>query len=231
MTVLHNERFLQPRQSCLCMRSRHKLIRIGAPLVTNSDRFAAPNQFCAAAPKSLPSAKRMFAGIAIRHSIPAFHRVHREAIANLDSLADDGLRQRRLGAANKFGIARNLQAQRREMLLEMRDVSNAAQTHNFGWVHAAPQGVSKFLSAGFARLNARHRTNLPLAAAKLADRAKARTRAPRTPGNWLPRFRASLHPTGLPVYRRAHAAREHRPYGNVRSTGCSVGWYEPGPLP
>src|SRR5580704_17447025 len=99
------------------------------------------------------------------------------------------------------------------MFLKMRDVSNAAQTHNFGWVHAAPLGESKFLSAEFARINARHRTNLPLAAETLAGRAKARTRAPRSPGSWSRRFRASLHPTVLPECRRAHAVREHRPCG------------------
>src|SRR5580692_6530111 len=109
----------------------------------------------------------MFAGIAIRRSVPAFHGIHREAITNLDSFADDWLRQRRLGAAKKFRIARNRQTQRRETLLEKRHVSYAAQTQNFGWVHAAPQGESKFLSVEFARVNARHRTNPPLAAATL----------------------------------------------------------------
>ncbi len=83
------------KPACVC-EAANKLIRIGAPFVTDGDRFAAPDQFCSTPPESLPSAQCMFAGIAIGRSVPAFHGINREAIANSNSFANDWLRQRRL---------------------------------------------------------------------------------------------------------------------------------------
>src|SRR5580700_11139049 len=109
------------------MRSCQELIRIGAPLVTDGNRFAAPNQFRPAAPESLPSANRMFAGIAVACSVPTFHGLDSQAIANLDAFADDRLRQRRLWPAKQLVVAWDRQAQRIEMLPKLSDISNAAQ--------------------------------------------------------------------------------------------------------
>src|SRR5580700_9279680 len=92
----------QQGQTCLRMRSCQKLIRIGAPLMTDGDRFAAPNQFRPAAPESLPAANGMFAGIAVACCVPPFHGLDSEAIANLDALADDRLSQRRPWPANEL---------------------------------------------------------------------------------------------------------------------------------
>src|SRR5580658_634279 len=130
---------LQPRQTGLCMRSCQKLIRIGTPLVTDGNRFAAPNQFRPAAPESLPAANRMFAGIAVACGVPPFHGLDSEAIANLDALADDRLSQRRPWPANELVVAGYRQAQRIDMLLKLSNISNAAQTQNSARVHSAPR--------------------------------------------------------------------------------------------
>jgi len=105
--MLCDERLLQSRQPCLRVRICQELIRIGAPLVTNGNRFAAPNQFRSTPSESLPAPKCMFAGIAFARSIPPFHRLYSEAIANPDAFANDGLRQRRLCSAKEFAIAWN----------------------------------------------------------------------------------------------------------------------------
>src|SRR5580700_6485385 len=121
------------------MRSCQELIRIGAPLVTDGNRFAAPNQFRPAAPESLPTANGMFAGIAVACSVPPFHGLDSEAIANLEAFADDRLCQRRLCPANELVVAWNRQAQRIDMLPKLSNISNAAQTQNSPRVHSAPR--------------------------------------------------------------------------------------------
>src|ERR1700676_487030 len=128
------------------MRSCQKLIRIGAPFVAYRNRFATPDQFRPAASESLPSAKRMFAGIAVACSVPPFHGLDSEAIANLDVFADDRLCQRRVCSAKELVIARDRQAERIEMLLKLSDVPNAAQTQNSARVHTTPRR-SKMLTA------------------------------------------------------------------------------------
>jgi hypothetical protein len=49
----------------------------------------------------------MFAGIAVACSVPAFHGLHSETIADFDAVANDGLRQRRVRATKKIGITWN----------------------------------------------------------------------------------------------------------------------------
>src|ERR1700722_12668590 len=121
------------------MRSCQKLIRIGAPLVTDGNRFAAPNQLSSAAPESLPSANRVFAGIAIAGSVPPLHGLDSEAIANLEAFADDGLCQRRFWPANELVVAWDRQAQRIDMLLKLSNISHAAQTQDSALVHTTPR--------------------------------------------------------------------------------------------
>src|SRR5580700_1966547 len=117
------------------MRSCQELIRIGASLATDGNRFATPNQLSPAAPESLPSANRMFAGIAVACSVPPFHGLDSEAIANLDALADDRLCQRRFWPAKELAVRWDRQAQRVDMLLKLSNVSYAAQTQNSARVH------------------------------------------------------------------------------------------------
>src|SRR5580692_3379500 len=105
LAVFFNECRLELRQTCPCVRSRQKLVRICAPLLTNGNRFASPDQFRPAAPESLPAAQRMFAGVPVACSVPPFHGLHGEAIANLDAFANNWLRQRRLCSAKEFGVA------------------------------------------------------------------------------------------------------------------------------
>src|SRR5271168_2402343 len=105
--MLFDERLSKARETGPRVRSGHELIGIGAAFVAHRYGFAAPDQFRPATPESLPSAKSMFAGIAVARSVPAFHGLDSEAIADFDAAANDGLRQWRLDPAKKSAVARD----------------------------------------------------------------------------------------------------------------------------
>lgn len=136
--MLIDKRISKPSETCSRVRRGHKLIRIGAAFVAHSHRFAAPDELRSASPESLPSAKCMVAGIAVARSVPSFHRLHRETIANFDAIANKRLRQRRLCTAEEFVVAGDRQAKRIEMLSKVSDISNCSQTQNFGHLRNAP---------------------------------------------------------------------------------------------
>src|SRR5271168_3122538 len=126
LSMFLEQRRFQPCQSCFRLRSRQKLIRIRAPFMADGDGFAAPNQFCPAASESLPPANRMLAGIAVASTVPSFHRLNSEAIADPNAFAKNRLRQWRFQPVKKLLIARNGQAQCVEMCSEPSDTSNSS---------------------------------------------------------------------------------------------------------
>jgi hypothetical protein len=138
LTVLLNEYFSQAGQTCQRVRTRRELIRVCAPFVAHRNRFATPDQFGPAATESLPASKRMFAGLAVARSVPPFHRLHGETIANLNAVANDRLRQWRRLSVQKLKIAWDHQTKRVKMLFKVSDASKAAQTHNLPYIHLAP---------------------------------------------------------------------------------------------
>src|SRR5580704_4780218 len=103
--------------------------------------------------------------------------------------------------------------------------------HCGGTTEVVPFPVVHFpellLSASLT-LKLKRRTDPPLAAATLADRAWARTHGPRSPESWWRRCRASPRPTALPGSHRVHGGRERPRCGSGQSTEYSPEWCAPG---
>src|SRR5262249_61324419 len=82
--MLDKQSRAQTFQSLSRVLSGYKLVRTCASCVTNCDRLAPPNQFCAAASEALPAAERIFRGIAIGSAVPAFHRLNCDPLRDHD---------------------------------------------------------------------------------------------------------------------------------------------------
>src|SRR5260370_31250585 len=110
MLMLFNERRAQLRQSFVCMRGYDQLIWISPPIMGNSDCFSTPDQLRATGPEALPSPECVLGRIAVRRSIPAFHWVDCDPVANRDVIAQQRLGQRGLRTRDKLAIAWNLES-------------------------------------------------------------------------------------------------------------------------
>src|SRR5207244_3225094 len=87
--------------------AEQKLIRVRAPVRAHRDGLAAPDEFRAARSKMLPSADRQRTRPAVRRSVPAFHRLDRESVADTHAVELHGLRERRCVSFSQNRIARN----------------------------------------------------------------------------------------------------------------------------
>src|ERR1700722_14285757 len=87
LSVLVNENLPQSRKSFEGMLRDHKLIRIGPALMQNRDGLSSPNKFCAALAEFLPAMNRKLARFSVPGSVPAFHWVNGDTVADPDSSA------------------------------------------------------------------------------------------------------------------------------------------------
>jgi hypothetical protein len=101
----------------------------------NRDRLSSPNEFCTTLPEFLPAMDGMLAWISIGSSIPSFHGLNGDSVANLDFAARERLAQRRIGSAKQFVFAWNRQPERLNMLLKARNILHGAQPKNRGCDH------------------------------------------------------------------------------------------------
>ena len=83
--------------------------------------FAAPDQFGATPAKISPAADSGFARFAIARSVPTFHRMNAEAIADRFSGNVHWLRERRIWASFDAIVARHRQTQTFTMRLKLLD--------------------------------------------------------------------------------------------------------------
>src|SRR5437764_1302478 len=81
----------------LRVRIQRQLMRIGAPIRADRDRFTTPYQRRAALSEPLPSALRVLGRPSARRPVPAFHRLNRESVLQLATQDLDRLRERRFG--------------------------------------------------------------------------------------------------------------------------------------
>ncbi len=81
----------QPRQG---FRRNHQLVGVGSPIRAHRGSLAAPHQFGPAGPKIPPAPQGQIRRIPVRLRVPTFHRQHREAIANVQTVHRQRLRQR-----------------------------------------------------------------------------------------------------------------------------------------
>ena len=96
----------------------HQLVRICAPIGTDGDGFASPNQLGAALPEALPPAAGEIGRAAVCRTVPAFHRKDAEAIARAQSAALDGTRERRQLAVLHLVVHRQRHPEGSEMRAE-----------------------------------------------------------------------------------------------------------------
>jgi hypothetical protein len=133
--MLLDQDLSQMGQAALGMWADHELVGIGAPLVTHRHGFSAPDKFRAAAAEAPPSVDRVLARVAVRRAVPAFHRMNGEAVADRDPVTHERLCQGRIRSTDQFLIARDREAERIQMLLEVRHVAQASQTYQLTRVH------------------------------------------------------------------------------------------------
>ena len=108
----------QLRQIAFVFLANNQLIRIGPSLGADGHGFAAANQLGPALAESRPTPENILRRAAGARAIPAFHRLHGEAVADLFAVDGDRINrtaQRRAGACFNFILARQRQAEGGEM--------------------------------------------------------------------------------------------------------------------
>ena len=108
----------QLRDTQLCLRVHDQLLGVGATIVTNRDRFATPDHLGARTAKQRPAAARVVRRAAICQSVPAFHGVNGVAVAEFEPRNRHGLRHGGCVARFQRFIARHVQTQPIQVLLE-----------------------------------------------------------------------------------------------------------------
>ena len=103
--MFFDQNFSQPREALSRMIINEKLIRVGATVVPDGYGFSTPDELRAASAKVLPSTNGQLGRSAIGSSIPAFHRMDREAIAYLDSVKGQRFGERRRTPRHNLLIA------------------------------------------------------------------------------------------------------------------------------
>jgi len=124
--MLQDETFAKSSQPIVCMRRGNKLVWVCTPIVTDGNRFPAPNQFATALTETFPPPHRALSWISIRGAIPAFHRLDGDSISNLERADYERCLQWRFTSRNKLVIARKIQGQTLQMLFEARDILHTA---------------------------------------------------------------------------------------------------------
>src|SRR5690349_5130073 len=90
----------QVREIFARARRSYELVGIRASFVENGDGFSAPNQLGAALPEALPAPDSAFGWSAIACSVPALHRLNRDAIPDSDFPPQKWSCQRRVRTCN-----------------------------------------------------------------------------------------------------------------------------------
>jgi len=112
------------------VRCGYHLIRICAPAVTNGNRFATPDQLCAATSETLPTPQCEFRRISVQFCVPPFHRLDCDAITDMQSVCHQRLPQRRISTRKDLGITWNVDAERTQPRLKSRNVLDRGQPGN-----------------------------------------------------------------------------------------------------
>ena len=119
------------------MRRDHELVWICPSFMRDGDGFTSPNEFCATVSETLPAAEGIFAGVAIRKRVPAFHGLHGDAIGELKSAAQQRPLQRRLRSGEQFRIAGDICADGLHVVLEALNFFHRAEAENGNRGHAS----------------------------------------------------------------------------------------------
>src|SRR5215468_10813091 len=114
----------------------HELIWIGAAFVINGYSFSAPDQAGSRLPEAFPPAQSEFSRIPIGGSVPAFHGLNGNPIANSQRTAHQGLSQGRSLAGDDLTITRNCASEGSNMLLEVIKILQARHADSRLCCHA-----------------------------------------------------------------------------------------------
>src|SRR5258705_10887267 len=125
-----NQRSAQLGQTGLVVFVHQKLIWICATVMPHSHGFATPNQLSTAQTEISPASGRRLTWFSINRSVPTFHRMNAEAIANLLTGNAERVGERRLHASFQIEVTRNRKLQIRKMRFEVCNGTNASN----GWV-------------------------------------------------------------------------------------------------
>src|SRR5215471_9169277 len=99
-SMFGHERFSQVFNVAYRVAVNQKLIGIRAAVLTHRSGFASPDEFCAACSEVAPPADRQFAWPTVRRAVPAFHRLNRETVSDVDAVNIDRLGK---GGSAAFG--------------------------------------------------------------------------------------------------------------------------------
>jgi hypothetical protein len=91
------------------MGCHHELIRICPAFGGDRNCLSTPDELCPTAAKTLPSPKGAFARSSIWLSIPAFHRLHSNAIVDPDAPAFEGPTKGRVAVMLEIEVTRNIE--------------------------------------------------------------------------------------------------------------------------
>ena len=105
----------------LALRGHRELFWIGAAIKAHRAGFAAPDQFGAAQAETLPTALGVFGRLAVALTVPAFHRMDRQPVADFHAVDFERLRQRRCRTVRDNIVAWHVDAERLHVVSESGD--------------------------------------------------------------------------------------------------------------
>src|ERR1043166_2974020 len=112
----------------MSMPADDELIGVGASVMAHRYCFATPDQLRTARAEATPTAKRQLSRPSIRRSVPAFHRLDGETIAQNKAIDLQRLHQRRSITGDEILVTRNRDVQRSQVPLKCLYVAYAAET-------------------------------------------------------------------------------------------------------
>ena len=118
LDVGRDQLLAQPRDGRKGSGGQHQLVRVGASIVANGDRLAAPDQLRAALAEVLPAADREIGRLAAGRAVPPFHRQHAEAVADAHVTDLEWVGKRRRTGRGQLAIEVEPDAGCRQMLRE-----------------------------------------------------------------------------------------------------------------
>src|SRR5215471_7953066 len=127
LTMLIYQSFAQSSDIIASMLIQQKLIRVCATVVSDGNRFAAPDQLGPASTEIPPAPFGQRCRFPVYSPVPSFHWMDREAITARLSVNIKRLCERRAVTFNHLGITWNGNAVFTQMTLKCCDIVNAAE--------------------------------------------------------------------------------------------------------
>src|SRR6185312_14748376 len=123
-----------------------ELLRIGAAVGPHGAGFAAPDELGARQAEAAPAAFGVLGRVAVALAVPAFHRMHGEAVADRHAVDLDRRAERRLRPVRDNVVARHVEPERGDVITKSGDAVERACLGIIAELHNLPPNL--FFASG-----------------------------------------------------------------------------------